>query len=219
MAVYNVEDYIAESIDSIISQDIGFENVQLILVDDGTPDNSGAICDEYAEKYENIVVIHKENGGVSSARNAGLDVIEGQFVNFVDPDDLLTPNTLTEVYNFFMEHLNEVDIVSIPLIFFEGRKGNHALNFKYNKGTRLVDLTEEWFNPQLSLSSSFVKCEFFKNNQNRFDTRLIYAEDAQLIQRFLSDKQTLGLIKEAKYMYRHRVSGGTSALQTAGLKV
>ncbi len=219
MAVYNVEDYIVESIDSIINQDIGFENIQLILVDDGTPDRSGAICDEYAQKYENIVVIHKENGGVSSARNAGLDVIEGQFVNFVDPDDILTPNTFTSVYSFFSEHLDEVDIVSIPLIFFEGRKGNHALNFKYNKGTRLVDLTEEWFNPQLSLSSSFVKSEFFANNQNRFDTRLIYAEDAQLIQRFLSEKQTLGLIKEAKYMYRHRVSGGTSALQTAGLKV
>lgn len=219
MAVYNVEDYIVESIDSIINQDIGFENVQLILVDDGTPDNSGAICDEYAQKYDNIVVIHKENGGVSSARNAGLDVVEGQFVNFVDPDDLLTPNTLTAVYDFFSEHLDEVDIVSIPLFFFEGRKGNHALNFKYRKGTRVVDLTEEWFNPQLSLSSSFVKSEFFKNKNNRFDTRLIYAEDAQLIQKILANKQALGLIREAKYMYRHRISGGTSALQTAGLKV
>lgn len=219
MAVYNVEDYVAESIDSIINQDIGFENVQLILVEDGSPDNSGAICDEYAKKYSNIVVIHKENGGVSSARNAGLDVIEGQFVNFVDPDDLLTPNTLTDVYNFFMEYIDDVDIVSIPLYFFEGRKGNHALNFKYNKGTRLVDLTEDWFNPQLSLSSSFVKSKFFENGQNRFDTRLIYAEDAQLIQRFLCEKQTLGLIKECKYMYRQRVSGGSSALQTAGLKV
>lgn len=219
MAVYNVEDYIVESIDSIINQDIGFQNVQLILVDDGTPDNSGAICDEYARKYDNIVVIHKENGGVSSARNAGLDAVEGQFVNFVDPDDLLTPNTLTAVYDFFTEHSDEVDIVSIPLIFFEGRKGNHALNFKYRKGTRVVDLTEEWFNPQLSLSSSFVKSEFFKNKNNRFDTRLIYAEDAQLIQKILAEKQALGLIREAKYMYRHRVSGGTSALQTAGLKV
>ena len=69
-AVYNVEDYVAETIESIIKQDIGFENIQLILVDDGSPDGSGAICDEYAKKYpDNITVVHKENGGVSSARN------------------------------------------------------------------------------------------------------------------------------------------------------
>lgn len=216
MAVYNVEEFIRESIESIISQSIGFENVQLILVDDGSPDNSGMICDEYAKKYNNIVVIHKENGGVSSARNAGLEAVEGQFVNFLDPDDLLTSNTLKTVYKFFTKNIDRVDLVSIPLHFFEGRQGNHVLNYKYGKGTRVVDLTEEWFNPQLSLSSSFVKSELFINN--RFDTRLVYAEDAQLIQRFLCDKQTLGLVADAKYMYRQRVSGGTSALQTAGLK-
>ena len=89
-AVYNVELFVAETIESIIAQDIGFENVQLILVDDGSPDNSGAICDEYAQKYpDNIVVIHKENGGVSSARNVGLDVAKGEYIGVVDGDDLI----------------------------------------------------------------------------------------------------------------------------------
>ena len=122
-AVYNVEDYIAETLDSFIAQDIGFEkNVQVILINDGSADRSGEICDEYASRYpNNIVVVHKENGGVSSARNAGLDLIEGKYYNFCDPDDLLTPNTLSSVWNFFEAHEEETDVVTIPMEFFEVR--------------------------------------------------------------------------------------------------
>lgn len=69
-AVYNVEEYLEEMIESVLEQTIGFENIQLILVDDGSVDSSGEICDRYAEQYpNNIVVVHKENGGVSTARN------------------------------------------------------------------------------------------------------------------------------------------------------
>ena len=73
MAVYNVEPFLRETVNSLISQNFGFEKIQLIMVDDGSSDGSGTICDEYAELYpQNVVVIHKENGGVSSARNEGL---------------------------------------------------------------------------------------------------------------------------------------------------
>ena len=123
MAVYNVEYFIREAIDSVIEQDIGFRNIQLILVNDGSPDGSGAICDEYAAKYpENIVVVHKENGGVSSARNAGLDLVEGEFVNFMDPDDRLDKNTISVVYRFFKKHEDEIDVVTIPMKYFDGKK-------------------------------------------------------------------------------------------------
>ena len=120
-AVYNVEAYLSEAIDSILSQDIGFlESVELILVDDGSTDASGAICDEYQHKYpENIVVIHKPNGGVASARNAGIAVARGRYVNFMDSDDKLTPDTLSSVYDFFIEHDKEVDLVSVPIFYFE----------------------------------------------------------------------------------------------------
>lgn len=103
-AVYNVEAYLSEAIDSILSQDIGFiESIELILVDDGSTDASGAICDEYQHKYpENIVVIHKPNGGVASARNAGIAVARGRYVNFMDSDDKLTPDTLSSVYDFLL---------------------------------------------------------------------------------------------------------------------
>ena len=83
--VYKVEQYLRRCIDSILAQT--FADFELILVDDGSPDSSGVICDEYAAKDSRICVIHKENGGVSSARNAGLDVAVGEFVAFCDSDD------------------------------------------------------------------------------------------------------------------------------------
>jgi len=83
--VYNVEPYLRKCLDSIVNQT--YRNLEIILVDDGSPDHCGAICDEYAEKDSRIVVIHKENGGVSSARNAGLAAVTGEWIGWVDPDD------------------------------------------------------------------------------------------------------------------------------------
>ena len=89
MAVYNVEEYLYETIQSLLDQTLSFkEHVQLILIDDGSSDNSGFICDEYAKLYsENIIVIHKENGGVASARNEGLKYASGKYITFMDSDD------------------------------------------------------------------------------------------------------------------------------------
>lgn len=83
--IYNTEQYLRKCLDSITNQT--YKNLQIILVDDGSPDNCGAICDQYAKKDGRIVVIHKENGGVSSARNEGLDVANGEWIGFVDSDD------------------------------------------------------------------------------------------------------------------------------------
>ena len=83
--VYKVEEYLNKCVDSIINQT--YKNLEIILVDDGSPDSCGKICDEYAKKDNRIKVIHKENGGVSSARNIGLDVATGDYVGFVDSDD------------------------------------------------------------------------------------------------------------------------------------
>ena len=86
--VYKVEKYLARCVDSIINQT--YKNLEIILVDDGSPDGCGAMCDEYAKKDERIKVIHKENGGLSSARNAGLDIATGDYIAFVDSDDRLS---------------------------------------------------------------------------------------------------------------------------------
>lgn len=214
MAVYNVEPFIREAVDSVIAQDIGFENIQLILVDDGSPDGSGAICDEYAQMYpENVTVIHKENGGVSSARNAGLEVAQGELVNFLDADDKLSADAMRLVFSFYLLHKEEADVFSIPLYFFDAQTGPHILNRKYKKGSRVVDLDKEWDVIQLQIGSCFIKASQLLNHQ--FDVHLSYAEDAQLLQKILIQKHRLGLISNARYWYRRRSSGAASAIQSS----
>lgn len=108
--VYNVENYLRACVDSIIAQT--YDNLEIILVDDGSPDNCPAICDEYAEKDSRIKVIHKENGGLSDARNAGLSVMTGEYLMFVDSDDLLPKNAVSALYNLAVEYNSELVIGS-----------------------------------------------------------------------------------------------------------
>lgn len=213
-AVYNVEEYVAETLDSFIKQDIGFEeNVQVILVDDGSKDNSGAICDDYASKYpNNIVVVHKENGGVSTARNVGLKLVEGKYYNFCDPDDLLTPNTLSSVWNFFEAHEEEIDVATIPMEFFEAYGGVPYHNSKFDRGTRVIDLEKEPYAPLFSSSSSFLHHRVI--GLFNFDTRLRFSEDAKYINKILMEKCKLGVVANCKYMYRRRIMN-TSAINSS----
>ncbi len=95
--VYNVEKFLREFIESVLNQD--YTDYEFILVDDGSPDNSGKICDEYAEKDKRIKVIHKPNGGVDSARNRGMEEAKGDYFYFADSDDALLPGCLTTLVN------------------------------------------------------------------------------------------------------------------------
>ncbi|HFR3426712.1 TPA: glycosyltransferase, partial [Streptococcus suis] len=96
--VYNVENYLSQCLDSIIHQT--YKNLEIILVNDGSTDGSGKICDDYAAKDGRIKVIHQENGGLSDARNKGLDLMTGQFVTFVDSDDYLENNCIHTLYTY-----------------------------------------------------------------------------------------------------------------------
>ncbi|MBD5487698.1 MAG: glycosyltransferase [Lachnospiraceae bacterium] len=214
-AVYNVEEYLEEMIESIIAQNIGFENVQLILVDDGSKDNSGNICDQYALQYpDNIVVVHKENGGVSSARNEGLKHVKGEYVNFTDADDMLEYNALEVMYEYLKENEEWIDLVAIQFIFFGAKSGGHPLNYKFKK-TRLIDLRKEYNCIQLSLSCALIKSECFNNRC--FDTELAYAEDAKVVIDILLDKMRYGVARGASYLYRKQEAGG-SAIDTGRSK-
>lgn len=99
--VYNVEPYLRQCIDSILAQT--YRDFELILVDDGSPDNCGAICDEYARRDSRIRVIHQENGGLSAARNAGIDIATGEYISFVDSDDWVHPEYLAYLYRAVQE--------------------------------------------------------------------------------------------------------------------
>ena len=90
---YNCEKYISKCINSVVNQT--YKNIEIIIIDDGSKDNSSVLCDEYAKEYNFITVIHKENGGLSDARNYGLKNAKGKYIFFIDSDDFIDDNTLT----------------------------------------------------------------------------------------------------------------------------
>ena len=104
--VYKVEKYLRRCIESILQQT--YKNIEIILVDDGSPDNCGKICDEYKEKDNRIIVIHKENGGLSDARNAGIDIATGKYIAFIDSDDYVANNFISSLYDVCIK--NECEI-------------------------------------------------------------------------------------------------------------
>ena len=205
MAVYNVENYLEEAIESIIHQDIGFrDSVEMILVDDGSTDESGRICDSYQRKYpDNIKVIHKKNGGVSSARNQGISLAEGRYVNFMDSDDKITPGTLSAVYDFFSKSDPKIDLISIPIYYFEGKELPHRLNYKYVSNTnQIIDLNTQYSYVQMSAASSFFKRSVL--TPDFFDTSLRYAEDAKAIMKLFFNNSNYGIVPAGGYLYRYR---------------
>ena len=202
IAAYNSDLYLKKAVDSIINQSLGFEkNIQIIIVNDGSTDNTEEICLKYRVKYpQNIKYIStKSSFGPAHARNQGLKEVRGKYVNFLDSDDFITPNTFKDVYHFFEGHYNEIDIVSIPIYYFGAKKGNHPLNFKF-KRTRVVDLIKQPDFIQLSAPSSFFKAEAIKNI--KFNVKLQTAEDAFFVNQVLLDKLKLGLVKKGAYYYR-----------------
>ena len=126
--VYNVGKYLLDCIKSLIKQT--YKNIEVILVDDGSVDKSSAICDEYAEIDSRIKVIHKQNGGLSSARNAGLTVASGDYVMFVDGDDYLALNTVEIIINLALK--NDVDLIQFDYLETNEEYNNNINNDTYN---------------------------------------------------------------------------------------
>ncbi|MDD7350048.1 MAG: CDP-glycerol glycerophosphotransferase family protein [Clostridiales bacterium] len=213
--VYNVEWYLEETLESVIHQTIGFEkNIQIILVNDGSPDHSEEICERYAHRYpDNIVYLKQENKGVSAARNYGMQYVQGKYVNFLDSDDKWTAGSFQAVYDFFEKHQNKIDLVSCPQKFFEAREDYHWLFFKYEQGSRIIDVLEKYTYVQMHVTASFVKAEVLK--KHTFDENLKFAEDSKFVNSIILDKLKYGVVADALHLYRKRVNA-SSAIQNKG---
>lgn len=124
--VYGTENYLSTCIESIIAQT--YNNLEIILVDDGSKDNSGAICDDYAEKDARIVVIHKSNNGVSAARNTGLDHANGDFFTFVDSDDELYPNAIEFLLKDIFDYNADMASAVKTAVYPDGNETNPYTN-------------------------------------------------------------------------------------------
>lgn len=217
MAVYNVEQFLREAVESLVHQTLGFSRIQLIMVDDGSKDGSGKICDEYQAKYpDNVVVIHKENGGVSSARNAGLPLVKGRYLNFMDSDDKFAHDAFKKVYAFFTAHEEETDVVAVPMKFFDGQTGEHIQNDKFTLGEEVLDLFRTPCVLNFFVTSSFIRTQ--SSQGLVFDESLKNAEDAKYILQVLIKKMKLGLVSQTTFWYRRRSSGEASAIQSSERK-
>ena len=94
IATYNSEEFIPECMNSILKQTHPFKKIEVLFINDGSKDNSSKVCHEYADKYENVKIIDKENGGVSSARNTGIKIAQGKYIMILDADDFYSKNTI-----------------------------------------------------------------------------------------------------------------------------
>lgn len=207
--VYKVEPYIHKCVDSILNQT--FKDFEVILVDDGSPDNCGKICDEYAKKDERIKVIHKENRGLSSARNAGLDIARGEYIGFVDSDDYIESDMYEILYNVIQN--NQCDIVSCSSIIHYNDKiivnGGHGL---------IIHSKEEAMKTMLEgeLYDEVVWVKLFKKSvigNIRFQIGRIY-EDTSFTYRVIDRTKKVATIGEAKYNYiKHENSIMSNAIK------
>lgn len=211
ITVFNSEEYLAEAIDSVIDQSIGFrDNISLILVDDGSTDGSEIICRDYQNRYpDNIKYIKKENGGVSSARNAGIEAAEGRYLAFLDSDDTWDKDAFKNALCYFDEHYDEVDMVSTRIRIFGDRSYEHPMNFKY-EDTRIIDLDKEPHLIQTTGGNVIFKLEAVKDR--RYDENVRIHEDILFNTLFLLEKRRYGVISDGVYNYRKIENSGSLSI-------
>lgn len=171
--VYKAEKYVGECIESILSQT--YTDFELLLVDDGSPDKSGEICDYYAGKDPRIIVYHKENGGVSSARNYGIEHAVGEWICFVDSDDTILP---TYLENFELDKV-EADLYMQGYVRTQKGKVIDRHNFANYKGKGILSILAYSEENNIINSPCFklFKRSIITNNDIRFDTNTSYGED------------------------------------------
>ncbi len=199
--VYNVEDYISECIDSILTQT--FSDWELILVDDGSTDSSGKICDEYALKDSRIKVIHKNNGGLSSARNAGLDIAKGEYITFIDSDDVIIGEDVFEnIINCFVED-PEIDIVQYDVIHKWQSSEEHKRLYPFKTYYDKEDILKAYLTENIHVAcwDKIFKAEIFK--EIRFPLGQI-SEDIAIIPQIVENTNNLKATNIGYYGYRYR---------------
>lgn len=202
--VYNVEKYIDQCLQSVINQT--YKNLEIILIDDGSPDNCPEICDKYAQSDSRIRVIHKENGGLASSRNAGLDTCTGDYISFVDSDDWIDCEMYEKMFCVLQE--NNLDIVCCAGEYFKDDNYFDRCLHYYKEGT--------------VLSGDEITCEILKDNVGSQAVKGLYKsncwdnvrfplgrlfEDVPTTYKAFYNARKVGFIEDKFYKYRRNESG------------
>lgn len=215
--VYNAEKYLKQCIDSILSQD--FADFELLLIDDGSKDTSGSICDEYAQKDKRIRVFHKENRGVSSARNVGLDNAKGEWIYFSDADDEVDKNGLKRLLELTS---NQIDLV---MAGYKVLGKNQIIQYC----TQLKSCSE-YISPNQALTelyypihgyyqgflwSKLFRSSVIRENSHKFNTNIYYNEDRLFIFEYIClSKKNVCYSDISVYNYYQREYSAMSKLKT-----
>ena len=210
--VYKVEQYLKRCMDSVLNQT--YKNIEVILVNDGSPDNCPALCDEYAKIDSRVRVIHKENGGLSSARNVALDSVKGDYIFFVDSDDWLALDTL-EVLNEYLE--KDYDMISFQRTYLTEEK----VVEKGEKNPKDMDVSQYIDASFLGRYDFFVTTKIFKTevfNNVRFLEGRNY-EDLEIMHRlFLNMKKVVGLDYFLYYYWKGNEGAITNTITMKNIK-
>lgn len=199
--IYKVERYLSKCIDSILAQT--YTDFELLLIDDGSPDKSGAICDEYAIRDTRVRVFHKSNGGPSSARNYGLEQANGKWIAFIDSDDTIEPN--------YLSNFNQTDNIDVQL-YAQGYKiigTDSKIHYRRlpNKGNISKEDTFKYLEESDISNSPVFKLysiEVIKQNNLKFDEKTSYGEDHLFTLEYFKYIKRGSLSSECGYNYIRR---------------
>lgn len=207
--VYNVEKYLGKCVDSILAQT--YENLEIILVEDGTGDGCGAICDAYAAQDPRVRVIHKENGGLSSARNAGMDIARGEYFGFVDSDDWIEPETYETLLNLAEKY--DADLVSGSRYDVAEPTGERTLGLHHEKeecisAMEMLGRVFVWDGCDSAAWDKLYRRHLFADIRYPLG---MYSEDIAIFYKLMEKANRVALCPKPLYNYLHRENSITTA--------
>lgn len=214
--VYKVEKDLARCIESLINQSL--KDIEIILVDDGSPDRCGEICDKYASIDSRIKVIHKENGGLASARQAGLNAITGEYYTVCDSDDWIEPNAYETLYNFAKETDADIVLSDYYINYPNGKETKNSPYIYTNQDQFLLDSMEQ--KAPISTWSKLFKVDTIRQYHIGYEANINLGEDALFLYKILKHPIKISQINKAFYHYQRDINGGsyTNNITEASLK-
>ena len=221
--VYNVYDYLRVCVDSILNQT--YKKYEIILVDDGSPDQSGVLCDEYASNHENIFVVHQKNGGLGAARNTGIKHANGDFITFVDGDDYIAPDHISNLigriikdksdacYGGYQQQIGDVFIQQVNPLSGQIYGKNKILHDFIPRMCGKLDyhIVDE---VQMSVCMALFSMDIIKNNQIKCHSeRELISEDFIFNLDFLEHANKVSISDSCGYYYRNNATSLTKVYQ------
>lgn len=218
--VYNVEPYLSKCLNSVINQT--YSNLEILCIDDGSTDNCGVILDEYVKKDNRIIVIHKKNGGVSSAKNIGLTKSTGNYIGFVDPDDYIEPEMFEILYNSIINNKSQISICSY---FIDTDDNSKPITNKITinnvikqRELLLYPLQRDDFMGYCGyLWNKLFSADLIKNI--KFDENIRYAEDVLFYTNaVLSKEECIGVYNDIHLYHYYQHENAVTKTKSANLR-